>query len=692
MTLRTRMLVLILGTVFIIFGGVSVFTITKVAEMSKNSSTETLRAETEILALEVESEIEVALDTARATAHILQGLKQYNDMNRDQVNAMLQSILKENQSFTGIWTIWEPNAFDGNDVEFAGAEFHDLTGRYTPYFYWDDQNRIVGEPTSDPDNQDFYNIPKQKGTEVVLEPYLYEVQGEQVMFLSVVVPVKQNDNFFGVIGIDVSFDYIQEFIGSFSFYETGYAMLSSNEGQIVSHPNREYIGSELSSIIPSKILTDVQNAIQIGGDIELGDGGMIYVAEPVTFGFTDAPWSAMIIVPEAEIMKEANDLRLVLIIVALVGQIVIVLITIWIANSITRPIKETVKVANKLSQGDFTENIQAEYLKRKDEIGEITRTFDVMKRNLSGMILNITSSAQHASAASEELASSATETSESSNQISMTINQIADGAAKQSENTTTIFEMMKKTVDDVNKGEKASIQVLDIAVKSSQSALKGDEVAQASVEQLEKMNEQVRASADSVKALGRRSEEIGGIITVISEIADQTNLLALNAAIEAARAGEHGKGFAVVADEVRKLAEQSSKSANQIRSLIAGIQSETNDIVIKIEQNLSSVASQVEVISQVGASLKEIVSYTKGTEEKSIETKEVLTSVLINSQQVLASIEEISAIVEQSAASAQEVAAASEEQSATVEEITANANTLAKMAEDLTEEISKFKL
>lgn len=206
------------------------------------------------------------------------------------------------------------------------------------------------------------------------------------------------------------------------------------------------------------------------------------------------------------------------------------------------------------------------------------------------------------------------------------------------------------------------------------------------------MNEQVRASADSVKALGRRSEEIGGIITVISEIADQTNLLALNAAIEAARAGEHGKGFAVVADEVRKLAEQSSKSANKIGSLIAGIQSETNDIVIKIEHNVSSVQSQMEVIAQVGASLKEIVSFTQGTEERSNEMKEVLTSVLKNSQQVLASIEEISAIVEQSAASAQEVAAASEEQSATIEEVTASANSLAKMAEDLTEEVSKFKL
>ncbi|ADU32118.1 methyl-accepting chemotaxis protein [Evansella cellulosilytica] len=692
MTLRTRMLISILGTVLLLFGTVSTYTIFNFWQMTKATSMDLMEIETEKLSLEVQNEVEAALDSARALANALEGMKNHDDMNREQVNTMLQTVLEHNANFSGIWTIWEPNSFDGKDSEYAGAEYHDHTGRYTPYFYWDEQNRIIGEPTSDPDSHDFYSIPKQKETEVVLEPYLYEVQGEQVMFLSVVVPVKQNDTFLGVVGIDLSLDYIQERVSSFTFYDTGFAILISNEGQIVSHPNTEYMGTELSEIIPNAILDEVQTSVQSGQDLELVMNGIIYDAEPVTLGYTDERWSAMIIVPESEVVKEARDILITVIAATVIGLFIIAGVILWIAVSITKPIKATVYTGNKIADGDFTEDIDGRYLKRKDEIGEITRSFDIMKRNLSGMIRNVTSSAEQASAASEELATSATETSESSNQISVTINEIADGASKQSEYTKTILEMMQNTVEDVNKGEEASLKVLDIAKKSSESAHQGDIIAQESVKQLEEVNDQVQETANAVKSLGHRSEEIGDIITVISELAEQTNLLALNAAIEAARAGEHGKGFAVVADEVRKLAEQSAHSATQIRTLIEGIQSETNQIVLKMEENLSSVQSQMNVISKVGTSLKDIVSYTKGTEDMSNDTKEVLANVLYNSQKVLASIEEISAIIEQSAASSEEVAASSEQQSATVEEITASAATLAKMAEELTEEVSKFKL
>jgi len=195
-----------------------------------------------------------------------------------------------------------------------------------------------------------------------------------------------------------------------------------------------------------------------------------------------------------------------------------------------------------------------------------------------------------------------------------------------------------------------------------------------------------------ITSLHERSKEVRSILDVITGISEQTNLLALNAAIEAARAGEHGKGFAVVADEVRKLAEQSAQSANTITSLISGIQNETQDIVQLIEQNLSSVQTQMGFIESVGQSLNHIVTNTRETEAMSQNMKDILTNVLQNSQEVLSSIEEISSIIEESAASSEEVAAAAQEQSATVEEITSSSNNLAEMADALNKEVSKFRL
>jgi methyl-accepting chemotaxis protein len=418
----------------------------------------------------------------------------------------------------------------------------------------------------------------------------------------------------------------------------------------------------------------------------------MYDLSPVTFGKTDSPWSIMIITPENEVMEESNTLQMYMFASMVIALLILSVVIVLIANAFIKPIKATTAVGNYLAQGDFSQEIPSKYLQRKDEIGDIVKSFESMKQNLSAMISRVSENAEQAAAASEQLASSAAQTGDTSQQISITINEIADGATRQSENAAMILENMKTTVKDVENGQHASLEVFDLARKSNDSAQKGERVAQTTVEHLQTVNEQVKSSAESVKLLGKRSEEIGGITTVISEIANQTNLLALNAAIEAARAGEQGKGFAVVAEEVRKLAEQSAQSADTIRNLIEGIQNETKDIVELIEQNLISVQEQMGYIESLGHSLKEIVVHTHETEIKSEDMKEMLISVLQNSQMVLESIEEISSIIEESAASSQQVAASAEEQSATVEEVTSSSANLAKMAEELNKEVSKFKL
>ncbi|WP_404427400.1 methyl-accepting chemotaxis protein [Ureibacillus chungkukjangi] len=696
MKLRARMLVTILITVFLIFGIVFTFNILKTKTMSEGNANLILEAEANKLSLNVRSNIEESLDSARVMVNAMQGLKETNSTDRDQVNSMLVSIIEKNDSFQGIWTIWEPNAFDNKDAEFANTNFYDSTGRYVPYVYRNDAGQVTidaDEGYDDPTLGTYYLLPKETGEEMVLEPYPYEVDGKVSTYLSVVVPIKVNNTVSGVVGVDSNLDAIQDYINDYKIFDTGYAVIVSAEGQIVAHPNAEVIGQGIDTIFNDiGSIEEVLKLVDNGEPYMDEKQGLLYEFSPITFGDSANAWYAMAVVPEKEVMKDANDLQNITIFSIIVGLLLISISILVLANRFTKPIKAITEVGTDLAKGDFTREVPANFLNRKDEIGDIARNFETMKTSLSSMLYKILENSEQGAAASEELASSASQTGETAQQISMTINEIADGTVSQSEYANTILDNMKATVGIVEEGQEASLQAVELAKKSNSSAKEGQKVTETTINHLRILNDQVKSSAESVKALGKRSEEIGSITTAISDIANQTNLLALNAAIEAARAGEQGKGFAVVADEVRKLAEQSAHSANNITFLIEGIQNETKGIVQIIEQNLESVRKQMSYIELVGQSLNEIVTNTHDTEMKSENMKEILGSVYNNTQTVLSSIEEISSIIEESAASSQEVAAAAVQQSATVQEITSSSNLLAKMSEELNEEVSKFKL
>ncbi|WP_419095556.1 methyl-accepting chemotaxis protein [Alkalihalobacterium alkalicellulosilyticum] len=245
-------------------------------------------------------------------------------------------------------------------------------------------------------------------------------------------------------------------------------------------------------------------------------------------------------------------------------------------------------------------------------------------------------------------------------------------------------------MDDVNAGQEKVTQTVTNAETSTLVAKKGEQAIIEAIQQTEEMKKTVQSASQSVATLGKQSQEIGSIITIITNIAEQTNLLALNAAIEAARAGEHGKGFAVVADEVRKLAEQSSHSSKQITDLISNIQEETTMSVQLMDENLVAVERQVTLIGKGGESLKSIVKQAEETELDAKATTEIFERLRANTIKVLEATQEVSSIIEETAASAQEVAAGAEEQAATVEEITASTTELVKMAEKLNDEVKKF--
>lgn len=263
---------------------------------------------------------------------------------------------------------------------------------------------------------------------------------------------------------------------------------------------------------------------------------------------------------------------------------------------------------------------------------------------------------------------------------------IAEGSNKLEEQANLILEMMKDATHQVNSGEQQINMTLNNASESTEVARRGSVAVGEAIHHLGTITEAVEFARDSIQKLGEHSEEIGIVITAISEISEQTNLLALNAAIEAARAGEHGRGFAVVADEVRKLAEESRKAAKTITDLITNIQQETRTAVSRMDNDLEDIAHQVGIINKGGEALDEIVKKTENTESGANAIKAIFTNLSVTSNKILEADQEISSVIEASAAAAQLISSSALDQANTLQGIADHATELL----DLTEKLRKI--
>ncbi|MFJ5790309.1 methyl-accepting chemotaxis protein [Lysinibacillus sp. NPDC097162] len=361
----------------------------------------------------------------------------------------------------------------------------------------------------------------------------------------------------------------------------------------------------------------------------------------------------------------------------------------FLQRQIIGPINQLSLNAKELANLNL--NVKILNPKGKDEIANLAQAFNSMKQRLTETMTIVSNSANQIARSSQTLAESSHQTSEASNQIALTMNDISNGTTIQSDQAERIVMMMKTTIEEVTNSLEKAEATLNRAIQSTYIARKGEDAISEAIKHLNTVTHTVSYATDSIQKLGKRSEEIGGIITVITGIAEQTNLLALNAAIEAARAGDQGKGFAVVASEVRQLAEQSSLASGQITDLIKNIQAETAVTVRTMESNLLAVEEQVNIISKGGHALQEIVEHVVETEQGVKQMKSAFTHVNDNSLGVQQAIHDISRILEDSAAASEEMAATSEEQHATVAEISHKSEELAEISTKLQNEVNKFK-
>ncbi|MCE5204417.1 MAG: HAMP domain-containing methyl-accepting chemotaxis protein [Actinomycetia bacterium] len=353
------------------------------------------------------------------------------------------------------------------------------------------------------------------------------------------------------------------------------------------------------------------------------------------------------------------------------------------------PLHSLGDVAIQAGQGDLT--VRAEKV-NDDEIGVLTEECNQLIASLADIAGNVRRSSESVTNAATQLSASSQEINSSSMEISSSVQQIAHGAELQSrkvEETSSAMESITKTVNDVARRAEEASKTSEEAAKA---AVLGEQATSEAITKIGEVRRAIETLASSVEILGQRSTEIGHIVDVITSIADQTNLLSLNAAIEAARAGESGRGFSVVAEEVRKLAEGSGKAAEQIGELIKDVQNETARAIKFMEVGANEVVVGSEVVGKTGDALRQITEAVSRTATLAEEIAGAMAGQAQRTVEVDRAMHDIAAVVEENAASAEETAAAAQQQTACMEEISSSAQELAEMARRLEESVRMFHI
>ncbi len=646
----------------------------------------------------IQRELEAPLLLARglATTNALMGMNGPDGnaqlkVPREQMISLLRETVVRNPKILGAYIAWEPNAIDHDDANYVNSPVlgMETDGRFLPWWFRNQDGTLGLEKLADVTDQkllstgirasEYYLCSRDSKKACVIDPAPYRVGNTMTMLASFIEPIMVDGKFQGIVGADLSVNFIQDMLvaADRELYEGAgeMALLSSNNRLVAFTKDPSKLGEKASDLLDANELDNLSKLSvgQVRYDVDEAHGH-IEVYMPFGIGETQARWTLMLQLPLDAVMAELQALQKDLDAqrqtdifgMAMVGLVIagIGLLVIWlVAHGIARPLKQMVAMLDDIAQGegDLTRRLVSD---RADELGAIAKGFNTFLSKLQGMITQVVTSVQSVSDSSEHTADIAIRTNQGVHKQMVEIDQVA----------TAVHEMTA-TAQDVARN---ATQAAQAAGHADQAASQGMQIVRDTSTSIGALAVEIGKAVGVVQALAKDSENINAILTAIRGIAEQTNLLALNAAIEAARAGEQGRGFAVVADEVRNLAQKTQQATEEIQTMIQQLQQGTRDVVRVMEdsqhrtdesvQHAAKAAQALETITQAVSVINDMNTQIASAAEEQSAVADDINRNVINIGQV-----------------ANEVAGGADESSAASADLT-------KLAEQQRRLINQFKV
>ncbi|WP_283787198.1 methyl-accepting chemotaxis protein [Bermanella sp. WJH001] len=589
-----------------------------------------------------------------------------NRLTREQVNNLASSTLRAHKDVSSIYAQFEPNGFDARDEEFLGSELiHTVANSGALEIYWirtpdgniqqervensvDKNNGTVGEFGIR--ESEWYLCSKDSKKPCAMDPYLYEIsEGYSELMTSLVVPVVVNNQFRGVVGTDVNLPIFQKII------EQRAKALYGGKSRITLLSDRGLVAA--SSQYKDKLTRPLSESRDVFNDelLKLHNKenktwlheGTYFVAANIPINASGNVWSILIELPEEVVLANTNQLISTIdsnvleiissaLIIALVVTLIVITVVVMIINTIVRPIKELDDMIQNLASadGDLTQDIR---LKRHAELISLSNGFNKFIVKLREMVQQL-----------KLVGDAAKQTATKGKQINQRSLKATNDQQREIDSVVTATNEMSATASEVSQ---VAIEVANSAKNARETVLKSQKSLSGSVNTVQELTDDMQQASQSISEVASRTEDINRILDVIRAIAEQTNLLALNAAIEAARAGEQGRGFAVVADEVRSLASKTQTSTEEINQMIQSLQGGVKQAVTVIESGTSKAKGAMEetqvsydslasVVGDISTIADHITQVATAAEEQSTVSEEISKNLTIigDAAQVLASL------------------------------------------------------
>ncbi|PYE43143.1 methyl-accepting chemotaxis protein [Paenibacillus barcinonensis] len=619
----------------------------KAADQVKLEIVRSAQAKTEMLSLQIEQLLDME---KKNIAQLAAGMASEGIINKSPAIQEQMDRMKQHHDELGILT--------------AGAEDGSWMKSPDP-----------GQETFDPRTRPWYKEAMAGSEPIISEAFKSVTSGKWVVSVAAKLPDGR-----GAFSAHVSLSKLQEAMDRVSIGKAGKVYLLDESGKFLFHYKIES-GTQAEQSYIKEMYTKDRGTVKYTYDGQLREA--VFYTNPVT------GWKIVGEMIPSEVTEAVIPIMIRAITIVGAALIVGIILLIFIIRSIHRPLQQITQAAAQISAGDLTVRVG---LQRKDEFGQLGESFDTMTNSLRNVLGEVHDTSSQLAASSEELMASSEQTSKATEQVAELMQDAAAGTTLQNESLAATEQLIGEMSLGVKEIAAKSEQTERIAVETSTKSETGMATVQEAVSHIQQVNDESKAMEAVIHDLRAKNDEILEIVAEITAIAKQTNILALNASIEASRAGEHGRGFAVVANEVKLLANSSGASAERINELMREMYEKTHAVQATFERTGEGMVKSSQMIADAGEAFRTIRDAVQMVATQAEEAATASRQIDQGMGHVNKAVNDTMVLSNRIAAGTEDGSAAAQEQLATMEEVASSSAALSRMAEDLQSVIERFKL